>query len=97
MKLYWHVPTVLGRYETEHNHEIHGENLRYTHLSMETHTLVLDLLWLCVNPKEIVCHYYYIFNSFYRLLSVSGSASNRSARPPITIIISQFVISVEFN
>ncbi|KAI0279161.1 hypothetical protein BC826DRAFT_976007 [Russula brevipes] len=36
MKLYWHVPTVLGRYETEHNHEIHDENLRYTRLSTET-------------------------------------------------------------
>ncbi|KAI0282930.1 hypothetical protein BC826DRAFT_973987 [Russula brevipes] len=97
VKLYWHVPTVLGHYETEHNHEIHDENLQYMRLSMETRALVLDLLRLRVNPKEIVCHYYYIFNSFYRLLSVSGSASNRSAHPPIAIIISQFVISVEFN
>jgi len=64
VKLYWHVPTVLGRYETEHNHEIHDENLRYTRLSTETRALVLDLLRLRVNPKEIVCHHYYIFNSF---------------------------------
>jgi hypothetical protein len=63
-KLYWHVPTVLGRYEAEHNHEINDENLRYTRLSWETRALVLDLLWLHVDPKQIICHLLYIFNSF---------------------------------
>jgi hypothetical protein len=63
-KLYWHVPTVLGRYEAEHNHEINDENLRYTRLSWETRALVLDLLRLHVDPKQIVCHLLYIFNSF---------------------------------
>ena len=55
LKLYWHVPTVLGRYDTEHNHPIHQDNLWFTCLSGETHALVLDLLRLGI------CHRRYVF------------------------------------
>ena len=57
VKLYWHVPIVLGRYDAEHNHLIHQDNLRFTRLSGEMCALVLNLLRLCVNTKEIVCNH----------------------------------------
>jgi hypothetical protein len=98
LKLYWHVPTVLGRYDTEHNHPIHQDNLRFMCLSGETRALVLDLLRLRVNTKQIVRHHYVVqFRLLMTRQMISGSACNHNIPPIIAIITLHHAISAGSN
>lgn len=54
IKTYHHVSTVLGWYESEHDHAIGVANLMYTRLRDSTRAHVLNLLRMNLSPKEVV-------------------------------------------
>jgi hypothetical protein len=54
IKTYHHVSTVLGWYESEHDHAIGVANLMYTRLRDSTRGYVLNLLRTNMSPKEVV-------------------------------------------
>jgi hypothetical protein len=54
IKLYYHTPIVLGRYETEHDHEIGLANIAYTRMSRGARDQIKNMLMQKVDPREIV-------------------------------------------
>jgi hypothetical protein len=56
VKLYPHKPTILGRYEEEHNHGVGLENVKYTHMLQVTRVRIRHMLELKVDVREIVCN-----------------------------------------
>jgi hypothetical protein len=54
IKCYPHTPVVLGRYLTEHNHELGAENMIYTRLSDGSRQHMKSLLIQKVDAGEIV-------------------------------------------
>lgn len=53
IKTYPHVSTVLGWYQSEHDHAIGIANLMYTRLRDSTRGYVLNLLRMNMSPKEV--------------------------------------------
>ena len=54
IKQYYHTSTILGRYISEHNHEIGAANITYTHLSGATREQIKIMLDLKIDCYEIV-------------------------------------------
>ena len=54
IKKYPHTETILGKYKEEHDHTIGDPNLRFTRLSDETKTLVMDMVHLGIDANIIV-------------------------------------------
>jgi len=54
IKRYPHTPIVLGRYVTEHNHELGAGNMMYTRLSDGAREQMRSLLLQKVDTREIV-------------------------------------------
>ena len=54
IKTYHHVSTVLGWYESEHDHAIGFPNLMYTRFPDSTRGYVSNLLRMDMSPKEVV-------------------------------------------
>jgi hypothetical protein len=54
IKSYPHTPTILGRYEEEHDHDIGLANLAYTRLSNAVRIQIRNMLERKVDPREIV-------------------------------------------
>jgi hypothetical protein len=54
VKLYPHTPTILGRYEEEHNHGVGLENVKYTRMSQAMRVRIRHMLELKVDAREIV-------------------------------------------
>jgi hypothetical protein len=67
IKTYHHVSTVLGWYESEHDHAIGVANLMYTRLRDSTRGYVLNLLRTNMRPKEVVSNMKFISLSYYNL------------------------------
>jgi hypothetical protein len=63
IKTYHHVSTVLGWYESEHEHAIGIANLMYTRLRDSTRGYVLNLLRMNMTPKEVVSDTKFICHS----------------------------------
>jgi hypothetical protein len=63
IKTYHHVSTVLGWYESEHDHAIGIANLMYTRLRDSTRGYVLNLLRMNMSPKEVVSNAKFICHS----------------------------------
>ena len=55
IKSYPHMPTILGRYEEEHDHDVGLANLAYTRLSNAVRIQIRNMLERKIDPKEIVC------------------------------------------
>ena len=55
IKRYHHKPTILGRYEVEHSHEISLANLAYMHMSCLAQEQIKSMLQLKIDRREIVC------------------------------------------
>ncbi|KAF8497605.1 hypothetical protein F5888DRAFT_1613518 [Russula emetica] len=64
IKTYHHVSTVLGWYQSEHDHAIGVANLIYTRLPDSTRGYVLNLLRMNMSPKEVVSNTQ-VYLSFY--------------------------------
>ena len=54
IKQYPHMPTVLGRYEAEHDHDIGAANIAYTRLSGSVRERIKTMLTQKVDRHEIV-------------------------------------------
>ena len=54
IKCYHHTPTILGRYEKEHDHEIGLANLAYTRMSHAAQKKIRSMLELKIDRREIV-------------------------------------------
>ncbi|KAH9018239.1 hypothetical protein EDB84DRAFT_1442513 [Lactarius hengduanensis] len=54
IKLYPHTETILGKYESEHDHPLGDENLRFTRLSHKTKDLVMELVHIGVDTKAVI-------------------------------------------
>jgi hypothetical protein len=54
VKQYPHTSTVLGRYVTEHDHEIGAANIAYTRLSGAARERIKTMLIQKIAPREIV-------------------------------------------
>jgi hypothetical protein len=54
IKRYHHTPTILGRYEVKHNHEVSLANLAYTHMSRIAWEKIKFMLQLKIDCREIV-------------------------------------------
>jgi hypothetical protein len=54
IKSYPHMPTILGHYEEEHDHDVGLANLAYTHLSNVVQIQIRNMLERKVDPREIV-------------------------------------------
>jgi hypothetical protein len=55
IKLYSHTPTVLGRYDADHDHEVGLANIAYTRMSRAAREEIYVMLAQKINHKEIVC------------------------------------------
>ena len=54
IKLYYHTPIILGRYETEHDHKIGLANITYTRMLCGAREQIRNMLMQKVDPWEIV-------------------------------------------
>ena len=54
IKLYPDTPTILGRYEADHDHEVGFANLAYTRMSPAAREKIYDMLNQRIDYKEIV-------------------------------------------
>ena len=54
LKFYWHTEIILGKYESEHNHLLRDNNLRFMWLTGRTKDLVLVMLTMGIDAKTIV-------------------------------------------
>ena len=54
LKFYRHTETILGRYESEHDHPLGDDNLRFTRLTDRTRELVMEMVHTGVDTKIIV-------------------------------------------
>ena len=55
IKLYPHTPTILGRYEADHDHEIGLANIAYTRISHPAREKIHTMLTQKMDRKEIIC------------------------------------------
>ena len=55
IKRYHHTPTILGRYEVEHNHKVGLANLAYTRMSRMAWEQIKSMLQLKMDRRKIVC------------------------------------------
>jgi hypothetical protein len=56
IKSYPHTPTILGRYESKHNHDLGLANIVYVRMSQAARRKIRDMLERKVDPREIVCN-----------------------------------------
>lgn len=54
IKLYRHTDTILGKYETMHDHPLGDQNLRFTRLTDRTRDLVMEMVYMGIDSKVIV-------------------------------------------
>ena len=54
LKFYRHTETILGNYESKHNHPLRDDNLRFTRLTDRTRELVTDVIHTGIDSKMIV-------------------------------------------
>ena len=54
LKFYRHTETILGNYESEHDHLLGDDNLRFTWLTDRTRELVTDMIHTGIDSKTIV-------------------------------------------
>jgi len=54
IKIYPHTSTILGRYKTEHDHELGRKNIQYTAISREAREQVKTLLECKIDRREVV-------------------------------------------
>lgn len=54
IKMYPNTSTVLGMYNSEHNHDLGSANAKFTRLSKDTRRKIENLLRLGVQPKHVV-------------------------------------------
>jgi hypothetical protein len=54
LKLYRHTEIILGKYESEHDHALGDENLRFTRLTDRTRSLVMEMVSAGIESKIIV-------------------------------------------
>jgi hypothetical protein len=54
IKSYPHMPTILGRYEEEHDHDVGLVNIAYTRLSIAARIQIRNMLERKVDSREIV-------------------------------------------
>ena len=54
IKRYHHTPTILGRYEVEHNHEVGLANLAYMRMSRMAQEQIKSMLQLKMDRRKIM-------------------------------------------
>ena len=54
IKRYHHMPTILGRYEVEHNHEVGLANLTYTRMLRMAQERIKSMLQLKMDHRKII-------------------------------------------
>ena len=72
IKSYPHTPIVLGRYVSDHNHELGEGNMIYTRLSDGARQQMKSLLMRKVAPQEIVRTYRILIGEVAKGLNRSG-------------------------
>ena len=72
IKSYPHTPIVLGRYVSDHNHELGEGNMIYTCLSDSAWQQMKLLLMQKVAPQEIICTYRILIGKVAKGLNRSG-------------------------
>jgi hypothetical protein len=63
IKLYPHTRIVLGRYDSDHDHEIGLANIAYTRISRPAREKIIAMLTQKVDHREIVCKRSLFFNN----------------------------------
>lgn len=56
IKMYPHTDTILGKYETQHNHALGDDNLRFLRLSDGIRVRVMEMIHMGMDSKAIVSH-----------------------------------------
>jgi hypothetical protein len=56
IKKYLQTETILGKYDSRHNHPLGDENLRYLRLSHKIRSLVMDMIREGTDPEAIMSH-----------------------------------------
>jgi hypothetical protein len=79
IKLYRHTDTILGKYETEHDHPLGDENLRFTRLSDGTRDLVMAMVHTRIDAKAIVSNN--LFAAYLANERASECSCSACARP----------------
>ena len=54
LKFYWHMEVIFGNYESEHNHLLGDENLRFVRLTDRTKDLAMVMVSMGIDAKTIV-------------------------------------------
>jgi hypothetical protein len=54
IKIYPHTPTILGRYEEEHDHEVGIANIKHMRMSPAARLQIKSMLVMKIDPREIV-------------------------------------------
>jgi hypothetical protein len=63
IKIYSNTPTVLGRYDADHDHDIGFDNIAYTRMSLVAQDQINIMLTQQIDNKEIVCKTILFFNN----------------------------------
>jgi hypothetical protein len=62
IKLYFQTPTVLGRYDADHDHDVGLANIAHTRMSSAAQNEIHKMLTQQIDQKEIVCKTILIFD-----------------------------------
>jgi hypothetical protein len=63
IKIYSNTPTVLGRYDADHDHDVGSDNIAYTRMSLAARDQINMMLTQQIDNKEIVCKAILFFNN----------------------------------
>ena len=83
IKRYPHTPVVLGRYVTEHNHDLGANNLPYMRLSDGARQQIMSLLIQKVDTREIVR---FLIHDQGHQIFIYKNSSGSFARQPLTAV-----------
>ena len=98
LKFYRHTETILGRYESKHDHPLGDDNLRFTRLTDRTRELVMEMVHTGVKTKIIVRDD--LLDAYLRAngdLFLAKARAPGQLKPRIAITISRRVILIAFD